>query len=850
MMPRTGRSWSLMLAGLVMAAVSCTLGGRVIEETAVAPPTEAAAEPTSVTRFPAAEVENDEGGPAVITGEVAYTNPLFTAGVAEPIVILEDQGGFVVRDRDFIIPAESQVMGQITSDFYTSPFSYSLTLPLLPRGTLRDVDQDPGKDAGVMTFAVAYWTNTWGDPYLERRDQGGGGWSSAYASTLVSDDRDNYLEIYGGHLVVYAGDDQQGFPSAFGDDGLLFTEDDPIVQVPQGWTMVGLDTDPFTFDRSRQPTIDLLEPERSALDDFSGMSYTEAFDAMLEKFRTEYAFTEYKRIDWDALAGTFRPRFEQAEASSSPETYYLALRDFLWSIPDRHIGMDLSGLNLRFAEETAGGLGMALAELNDGRILVNYLLEGGPADQAGVEFGARILQLDGQPISQVIDATVPWSSPFSTEDYRRLQQLRYATRFPLGTTVELQFQNPGGRPQTASLAVSDERASFDYSSFLSGVSGLALPVEFSLLDEGYGYVAINSFFDTDVLTIQLWERAMQTLNQNNIPGLIIDLRHNGGGNGYLARQMAGYFFSEELETGNTGYYDDSTGEFYFDPGDIDRMIPPRQELQYHGLITALVGPACASACEFFAYALTLEDRARVVGMYPTAGAGGSIEDFIMPPGVTVRFTIGRAVNPEGEIHVEGKGIVPDVPVPLTEENFLALYRDGEDIVLQAALDAIGKPRGAGVIPEGPPRIATQAESDDALATQTPPLDTVAQEVYDEELFQPGTRLYTIQMGESRDVLWLTGWCATQEQFNQNWENIELVFTLDGEPVPLTSFSRQDSPNGANQCRFYYVLLTDWPVGEHVVTTEMKFTEELNDGIETQVYAAGSRVYEYRVYVTR
>src|SRR3990172_8750290 len=255
MMPRTGRSWSLMLAGLAMAAVACSLGGRVIEETGIAPPPETPTEPVLEPRYPPAEIENDEGGPAVITGEVSYTNPFFTAGVAEPLVILEDQGGFVVRDRDFIIPAESQVMGQITSDFYTSPFSYSLTLPLLPRGTLRDVDQDPGKDAGVMTFAVAYWTNTWGDPYLEQRDQGGGGWSSSYASTLVSDDRDHYLEIYGGQVGVYAGDDQQGFPSDFGPDGSLFTEDDPIVQLPQGWTEIGLDTDPFTFHPSPQPTI-------------------------------------------------------------------------------------------------------------------------------------------------------------------------------------------------------------------------------------------------------------------------------------------------------------------------------------------------------------------------------------------------------------------------------------------------------------------------------------------------------------------------------------------------------------------------------------------------------------------
>ena len=849
-MPLSSRSWSLMLAGLAMAAVSCSLGGRVIEETGIAPPPEAPTESVLESRFPPAEIENDEGGPVVITGEVAYTDLFFTLGVAEPIVILEDQGGFVVRDRDFLFPVESQVMGQITSDFYTSPFSYSVTLPLVPRGTLRDVDQDAGKDAGVMTFAVAYWTNTWGDPYLERRDQGGGGWSSAYASTLVSDDRDNYLEIYGGQLVIYAGDDQQGFPSGFGPDGSLFTEDDPIVQIPQGWTAVDLDSSPFTFDRSRQPHIDLLEPESLALDDFSSMNYTEAFDAMLEKFRTEYAFTEYKHIDWDAMAATYRPRFEAAQGSSDPQVYYLALRDFLWSIPDVHIGMDISVLNPLFAKETAGGLGMALAELNDGRILVNYLLEGGPADEAGIEFGAEILELNDLPIGEVIAANVPWSSPFSTEQNRRLQQLRYAIRFPLGTTVELRYRNPAGTPKSASLAVSDERAGLAFSSFFAGVTGMELPVEFQVLDEGYGYVKVNSFADNQVLTIQLWERMVQTLIDNDIPGLIIDMRHNSGGLGFLADQMAAYFFDEETATGNSGRYDDSTGDFYFDPGDKGEMIPPREDLRYHGSLVILVGPACTSACEFFSYDLTLQDRATIVGMYTTAGGGGGVELFIMPEGISVRLTIARGVDPEGEIHIEGVGVVPDVRVPLTEESFFALFRDGRDLELNAALDAIGKPRGAGVIPEGPPRVATRAESDDALAIQTPPLDTVAQEVYDEELFQPGTRLYTVQMGESRDVLWLTGWCATQEQFDQNWENIELVFTLDGEPVPLTSFSQQDSPNGANQCRFYYVLLTDWPVGEHVVITDMKFVEELNDGIETQVYAAGSRIYEYRVYVTR
>ncbi len=106
-----------------------------------------------------------EGGPKTITGTVAYTNIFFTEGVAQPVIILEDQGGFVTRDRKFLIPVESQVIGEITSDFYTSPFTYSISLPAEPNGTLHDVDHDNVDETGVMIFAVAYWTNTWGDPF-------------------------------------------------------------------------------------------------------------------------------------------------------------------------------------------------------------------------------------------------------------------------------------------------------------------------------------------------------------------------------------------------------------------------------------------------------------------------------------------------------------------------------------------------------------------------------------------------------------------------------------------------------------------------------------------------------------
>ena len=191
----------------------------------------------TVTVVPTPTVQDQGAGQApdgtkIVSGSVTYTNAFFTEGVAEPEIILEDQGGFVKRDRKFIIPVESQVIGQITSDFYSSPFTYSLTLPEEPNGTLHDVDHDGQQETGVMVFAIAYWTNTWGDPYLERRDLMGGAWSSAYASTRVSDNPASYLEVFGGKYLVYAPDDQQQFPSDFGADKKLFTDDDPVMDLP------------------------------------------------------------------------------------------------------------------------------------------------------------------------------------------------------------------------------------------------------------------------------------------------------------------------------------------------------------------------------------------------------------------------------------------------------------------------------------------------------------------------------------------------------------------------------------------------------------------------------------------
>jgi len=312
--------------------------------------------------------------------------------------------------------------------------------------------------------------------------------------------------------------------------------------------------------------------------------------------------------------------------------------------------------------------------------------------------------------------------------------------------------------------------------------------------------------------------------------------------------MAAYFFDKETVVGNTAFYNKGSGEFYMDPGDEMSMIPPRADLQYSGPVVVLVGPACASACEFFSYNMTINDRATIIGQYPTEGAGGSVEQFLMPENETIQFTIGRAVDPQGNIHLEGKGVVPTVKVPVMVET-LQQQANGEDVVLEAGEKVVSQPKGAGVTPSAPPRIMTQDETQAAINANAKQLEEKAREKYtnDDYLYVNKTFMYTIALDKSQDLLWAWGWCAKDAAtLKDNLAKMDIKFSLDGQPVALDQFLKLDYPNSGQQCTAYIAGLTDWTGGEHHLVTTATFKSKLNDG--TYDFNPGTQTFSYAVYV--
>src|SRR5690349_13891286 len=152
---------ALALAAVTLAACSFSPLGQAETPTSVIPTPEAAtptaasvdskpaaprppAEPTVALSAATPSGQQPAGARQLteLTGSFTYTNDIITTYYVEHAAALVDMYGFVHRDKEWLVPVDSQILGFMKLDEKSKSGEYHIQLPELPRAQFVDVNHD------------------------------------------------------------------------------------------------------------------------------------------------------------------------------------------------------------------------------------------------------------------------------------------------------------------------------------------------------------------------------------------------------------------------------------------------------------------------------------------------------------------------------------------------------------------------------------------------------------------------------------------------------------------------------------------------------------------------------------
>jgi carboxyl-terminal processing protease len=427
--------------------------------------------------------------------------------------------------------------------------------------------------------------------------------------------------------------------------------------------------------------------------DFSRLPWSVAFEKLHEHLSRAYAMGEWKRTDWRALHDATAAKIAAAAAGHDRGAYDRALREYLWSLHDAHVGL-AGDAALRVAA-TEGGYGFALIHLDDGRTIAHVLIENGPAASQGMRWGATLLSWNGVPIDEAVARTPDlWNArPPATAEGLRLARIRLLARAPVGTQATVVFRN---LDETAIHTVTLRAAHDDFEPLKRAgqrhqFSLAARNIDVRVLPERIGYVKIRAELPTlpQLLPERIVRQAMERFARVGVHGVIIDVRGNFGGADKLVPLMMGFFVDRPYFYERVTLYRPKTGQFEVEP--IGTLWTEPREPHLAGPVAVLVDETCVSSGEGFGLVARQLPGAHVVGFHGTYGSFGvSGAEVKMPAGLTVEYPNGRSIDEHGQVQVDSDwrmegGIVPDVRVPLTLDNVRAQFMGGHDVALDTAI---------------------------------------------------------------------------------------------------------------------------------------------------------------------
>jgi carboxyl-terminal processing protease len=273
--------------------------------------------------------------------------------------------------------------------------------------------------------------------------------------------------------------------------------------------------------------------------------------------------------------------------------------------------------NYQFTQGQFEGIG-AYVEMRDDRAVIVAPIDGSPAEAAGLQPGDVILSVDGEST-----AGMPL-----TEVVQRITG-------PAGTEVTLTLLRPA---TDETLEVTLTRQEIDLENVIwARVPGTRI-----------AHVRVVAFSAgvTDDL-----RQALTEIREQQLDGLILDLRRNPGG---LLSEAVGVT-SQFLESGTVLLRRDAQGN-------VERVAVTEGGLATGLPLVILIDAGSASAAEIVSGALQDAGRAQLVGE-TTFGTGTVLQQFPLNDGSALLLATEEWLTPDGRV-IWHMGIEPDVPVEL------------------------------------------------------------------------------------------------------------------------------------------------------------------------------------------
>ncbi len=249
------------------------------------------------------------------------------------------------------------------------------------------------------------------------------------------------------------------------------------------------------------------------------------------------------------------------------------------------------------------GIG-AVLKSDEGYTKVSELVAGGPADRDGrLKVGDRISAVaqDKDPLVDIVDM--------------KLDKVVEKIRGKKGTTVRLQVipaNNEGGQRKMIEIVRDEVQLKEKFAK-----AEIVERPDANGKMERLGWITLPSFYadiskksKTSRSTTRDIAALIKRLQKENIDGLVVDLRKDGGGSLEEAVNLTGLFITEGPVV---QYQTVNGGKFVLDDKD--------PEVAYGGPLIVLTNKFSASASEIFAAALQDYGRAVIVGDSSTFGKG-------------------------------------------------------------------------------------------------------------------------------------------------------------------------------------------------------------------------------------